>query len=108
MNGALPARDSVNFIPVLGHVRGERMKLSDRLRNTVRVEPMLVRPDQAALILGSIELLDELTAAGWLEPVVNRKRLKLFSVADLQGCVARLQAGESLPDDAELLSPDHP
>lgn len=84
------------------------MKLSDMLRNTVRVEPMLVRPDQAALILGSIELLDDLTAAGWLEPVVNRKRLKLFSVADLQGCVARLQAGESLPDDAGLISTGHP
>lgn len=74
------------------------MKLSDMLRHTVRVEPMLVRPDQAALLLGSVQLLDDLTAAGWITPVISRKRLTLYSVSDLQGCVARLLAGETLED----------
>lgn len=76
---------------------GEKtVKLSDLLQSTVRVEPLLVRPDQAALILGSVELVDDLLAAGWLRPVISRKRLTLYSLVDLQGCVARLQAGECL------------
>ena len=72
------------------------MNLSDMLQSTVRVEPLLVRPEQATLILGSVELVHDLVAAGWLRPVISRKRLTLYSVVDLQGCVARLQAGECL------------
>ncbi len=72
------------------------MNLTDLLQSTVRVEPILVRPNQAALILGSVELLDDLVEAGWLSPVVSRKRLTLYSMAALQACVARLQAGEEL------------
>jgi hypothetical protein len=78
------------------------MNLSDMLQSTVRVEPLLVRPEQATLILGSVELLHDLVAAGWLRPVISRKRLTLYSVVDLQGCVARLQAGECLDGSPSL------
>lgn len=84
-------------LPLRYAALGEKtVKLSDLLQSTVRVEPLLVRPDQAALILGSVELVDDLLAAGWLRPVISRKRLTLYSLVDLQGCVARLQAGECL------------
>ncbi len=72
------------------------MNLSDMLQSTVKVEPLLVRPEQATLILGSVELLHDLVGAGWLRPVISRKRLTLYSLTDLQGCVARLEAGENL------------
>lgn len=68
------------------------MKFSD----LVQIAPSLVRPPEAAAILGSVELLDELVAAGWLKPVVQRHKLTLYSVKALQSCAARLEAGEEV------------
>jgi hypothetical protein len=69
------------------------MKFSD----LVQIQPSLVRPEAAAAILGSEELLDDMVAKGWLKPVVRRHKLTLYSVKALQACAARLEAGESAP-----------
>ncbi len=69
------------------------MKFSD----VVQIHPSLVRPDAAAAILGSEELLDDLVAKGWLKPVIRRHKLTLYSVKALQACAARIEAGEPVP-----------
>jgi hypothetical protein len=58
---------------------------------------LLVRPPQAALILGSGELVADLIGAGWLQPIVAGHRLVLYAYRDLERCVSRLEGGESLP-----------
>ena len=64
------------------------------LIQTVQLRPRLVRPQQAALLLGSGELVADFIGAGWLSPVVSRHRLVLYSFEDLAECVGRLEAGE--------------
>lgn len=50
-----------------------------QLRSMVVLRPLLLRPDQAAGFLGSVELLDEFRAAGWLTAVVSRTRTRSLS-----------------------------
>jgi len=58
------------------------------------IEPRLLRPDSAASYVGGEGILRLLVAAGWLKPIVRRKRLTLYRRADLDSCCARLEAGE--------------
>lgn len=71
------------------------MKFKDILRNSVSTTPLLVRRPEAAVMLGSIELLEELVASGWVKPVIHQHKLTLYSVRAIQDCVARLEAGET-------------
>jgi len=75
------------------------MKFSDLLLASVKLKPRLVRPDQAALVLGSGTVVADFVAARWLSPVISRHRLVLYSYPHLEACVARLEMGEMpLPD----------
>lgn len=55
------------------------------------------RPDEAAEVLGSVELLERCRAAGWIEPTVQQKKLTLFDYSDLCKCWSRLRKGERPP-----------
>lgn len=55
------------------------------------------RPDQAADYLGSEQLLRECVAAGWLKPVVARKKMTIYAVGDLAKCWARIESSELPP-----------
>lgn len=55
------------------------------------------RPPEAADYLGSIQLLRECVAAGWIEPVVKRKKMVVYDVADLARCWARIRKGDAPP-----------
>lgn len=55
------------------------------------------RPDEAAEVIGSPQLLTELVQAGWLKPVLQRHKLTLYDGDDLTRCWTRLLAGERLP-----------
>ena len=55
------------------------------------------RRDEAASALGSVQLLDDLWRAGWIEPVVNRHKLVLFDRGDIQRAWARVLTGEMPP-----------
>ena len=55
------------------------------------------RPDEAADVLGSEELLKECVAAGWIKPKVQRHRLTIFDGSDLAECWGRICEGEMPP-----------
>ncbi len=55
------------------------------------------RPDEAADVLGSSQLLAEAVAAGWIKPVVQRHKLTLFDGAKLAQVWARICVGELPP-----------
>lgn len=55
------------------------------------------RKDQAAEALGSVELFRECVAAGWLVPVVKRKRLTIYDGADIATCWAKIRKGDVPP-----------
>lgn len=48
------------------------------------------RPDEAAEVLGSVQLLDECISAGWIKPVVRRHRLTIYNYADIAKCWERI------------------
>jgi len=74
------------------------MKFSDLIQN-VKLPPQLVRAHQAALILGSGQVLVDFVAAGWLQPVLSKHKLIVYSYRELEHCVTRLQNGElPIPD----------
>lgn len=60
----------------------------------MQLRPLLVRPEQAALLLGSGEVVADFVQAGWLEPVVCEHRLVLYAYQHLDNCVRRLESGE--------------
>jgi hypothetical protein len=61
---------------------------------SVQLRPLLVRPEQAALLLGSGEVVTDFTKSGWLAPVVAEHRLVLYAYRHLEDCVRRLESGE--------------
>ena len=55
------------------------------------------RPPEAADLLGSKQLLAECVAAGWIKPVIQRKKMTLFAGVHLTVCWARILDGEMPP-----------
>ena len=55
-------------------------------------------PEEAANYVGSKELLRQFERAKWLKPFVRGNRLTRYDLRDLDGCIDRLKAGESLPN----------
>lgn len=55
------------------------------------------RPKEAADVLGSMQLLDECVAAGWLEPRLRRHKLTLYNYGDIAKCWERICGGEVPP-----------
>lgn len=58
-----------------------------------------VSPEEAAAYLGSRELLRQLERAGWVKPFIRGNRLTRYDLRDLDGCIDRLKAGETIPRD---------
>ena len=56
--------------------------------------PLLFDGKAAGGMLGRKSLLNQMLAYGWLKPVVDRHKCKLFCPDDLRRCVARLKKGE--------------
>ncbi len=70
---------------------------SELMAKKVKVEPLtprLVDTKQAGLLVGKTILIEKMEKAKWLSPVVNRHSCKLFAVADVDTCIARLKNGE--------------
>lgn len=55
------------------------------------------RPEEGIFIIGSRQLWDEMVAAGWLRPVVNRHKLQLFDRGDISRAWTRILNGEQPP-----------
>lgn len=62
--------------------------------HVARVEKLLYRPAEAAHSLGSAALLKLCVAAGWIEPVVQRRKLTLYSGTAILKVVRRLEEGQ--------------
>lgn len=58
------------------------------------IEPRLLRPQDAAGYVGGEGVLKLFVLAGWLQPIVRRKKLTLYARAALDSCCSRLEAGE--------------
>lgn len=73
--------------------------------STVVIEPRLLRAGDAGCYVGCPGLLKRMDAAGWIKPVVQRKKMTVYRRVDLDACCARLDAGEfPEPDDAACQS----
>ena len=64
-----------------------------------------MRPPEAAFAFGSEKLFMECVVAGWISPVVQRHKLKLFDAGDVAQCWARILRGE-LPVTAAKSVPE--
>ena len=61
---------------------------------TTQLPKLGYRPDEAAAVIGSEPLLKEMVAAGWITPIVQRKKLTLYSGGSLDAAFDRLVKGE--------------
>lgn len=55
------------------------------------------RADEIIFLIGSRQLFDEMVAAKWLIPVVNRHKLQVFDRGQLSRAWARILNGEQPP-----------
>jgi hypothetical protein len=53
-----------------------------------------LRPDEAALVIGSEQLFREMLDAGWIKPVLRRHKITLYDRAQLAHAWARILSGE--------------
>lgn len=53
-----------------------------------------IRREELGEVVGSEQLARELVADGWLKPIVQRKKLTLFSAADVAKAFERLTKGQ--------------
>jgi hypothetical protein len=65
--------------------------------STVVFQPRFLRVEDAGRYVGCAGLLTRLVDAGWLKPVVSRKKMTIFSRQKLDECCDRLERGE-FPD----------
>ena len=69
--------------------------------STIITAPRFLRSEDAGQYVGCPGLLARMVRAGWIKPVVQRKRLTLFSRAKLDVCADRMEGGEFPEDDQE-------
>jgi len=65
-----------------------------RQRRASGIQPRLVRRQDAASYLTAPQLFVFLEEALWIIPTVNRHRMTLFDLNDVDACIERLKSGE--------------
>lgn len=55
------------------------------------------RPDEAAHMIGSAQLLAEMVAAGWVKPAMQRHKLTLYDGGALAKAWAKILSGQVPP-----------
>jgi len=53
-----------------------------------------LRPSEVTSAFGSEQLFNEMRAAGWIAPVIQRHKLTLYDAGDVAKCWARVMNGE--------------
>lgn len=56
--------------------------------------PRLLRAEDAGRYVGCPGMLTRMVKAGWIKPVVQRKKMTLFVRTQLDGCCQRLEQGD--------------
>lgn len=78
------------FAPIEVDTRAASMKLEQLVKSNARI----ARATDAALILGTRQVLRDCERGGWLVPCLRRKKKTLFALSDLHRCADRIIAGE--------------
>lgn len=80
----------------MGQAMGARRGRLEKLAPLVDLK-LGCRRDEVRFMLGSPQLLDEMVAAKWLKPVVDRHKLQLFDRGDVVKAWTRILNGEEPP-----------
>jgi hypothetical protein len=62
--------------------------------STLLLRPRLLRASPAAEYVGGEGLLKRMREAGWIKPLIQRHKMTIYRLADLDACCSRLDAGE--------------
>ena len=62
-----------------------------------------MRPQDAGAYVGYAILLERMVKAGWLKPVVHRRKMILYDIRDLDRACDRIASGEFPGDDSSLV-----
>ena len=62
--------------------------------SALAILPRLLRAEDAGQYVGCPGLLGRMVKAGWIKPLVQRKRMTLFARSKLDECCERLERGE--------------
>lgn len=68
---------------------------------TIYLEKRGLDPQEAALYVGSIEILNRYVRAGWVKPFVQGHRLTRYDRHDLDRCIDRHKLQEPEPKGGE-------
>ena len=63
-------------------------------------EKLGYRPADVQALFGSIQIYRDTVEAGWLKPIIQRKRLTVFDRADVLRVWERIRRGEYPPKSA--------
>jgi hypothetical protein len=58
------------------------------------VTPIGMTTEQAGIAIGNVTLFLRMIEEGWIKPIVDRNRCRLFDAADVKHCWDRLKLGE--------------
>ena len=53
----------------------------------------MIDGEGAGVLLGRKSVFEDMVKAGWISPIVDRHKAKLYKLEDLKNCVRRLEQG---------------
>lgn len=60
----------------------------------IKIEPLMVDGEGASVLLGRRSVFEDMVKAGWIRPIVDRHKAKLYKLDDLKSCARRLEQGD--------------
>ena len=75
----------------------DSLNMSKKIDLSVAAPRYGLRPPDLARALGSSELARRVVIAGWLVPVIQRKKMTLYDAGDVAQVWQRIRAGEVPP-----------
>lgn len=64
------------------------------------MEKLGYRPSDVQVLFGSVQIYRDVVEAGWLKPIIQRKRLTVFDRSDVLRVWERIRRGEYPPKSA--------
>lgn len=64
------------------------------------MEKLGYRPTDVQVLFGSVQIYRDVVEAGWLKPIIQRKRLTVFDRSDVLRVWERIRRGEYPPKSA--------
>jgi len=70
------------------------MKYSELISSKIELKPFNIPTEMAVILIGQEKLFNKMVSAGWIKPVVDKNRCRLWSYEDVKTCAFRLKNGE--------------